>query len=96
MNEYENNPIKIAARTDAKSAAGSIATVLKNQGYAELVAIGAAAINQAVKAYIITKGFIAPSNMDICLDAGFDTVMMKNADGKEEERTRVQFTIEPR
>jgi stage V sporulation protein S len=83
--------IKVKSSTDPRAAAGSLTMVLSEHGYAWMYAIGAAAVNQAVKAYIITKGQVAPLGMELVLDPSFETVTI---DGKE--RTRIKFKIEPR
>ena len=83
--------IKISGTTNAKSAAGSLAMVLKDHGFAEMIAIGAASVNQAVKAFIICRGHVAPLGMNIILGGAFETTQI---DGQE--KTRIRLTVEPR
>jgi stage V sporulation protein S len=54
-------------------------------------AIGAGAINQAVKAIAIARGFMAPSGVDLVCIPAFSDV---NIDG--EERTAIKFLVQPR
>ena len=55
------------------------------------VSIGAGALNQAVKAVAIARGFVAPHGMDlVCVPAFIDI----NIDG--EERTAIKLLVEPR
>ena len=83
--------LKVAAKSSPNSVAGALAGVLREEGGAELQAIGAGAINQAVKAVAIARGFVAPSGMDlICIPAFTDIEI----DG--EERTASKFIVEPR
>ncbi len=83
--------LKVAAKSSPNSVAGALAGVLREEGVAELQAIGAGAINQAVKAVAIARGFVAPSGMDlICIPAFTDIEI----DG--EERTAIKFIVEPR
>ncbi len=83
--------LKVAAKSSPNSVAGALAGVLREEGGAELQAIGAGAINQAVKAVAIARGFVAPSGMDlICIPAFTDIEI----DG--EERTAIKFIVEPR
>jgi len=83
--------LKVSAKSSPNSVAGALAGVLREKGAAEIQAIGAGAINQAVKAVAIARGFVAPSGMDlICIPAFTDIVI----DG--EERTAIKFIIEPR
>ncbi len=65
--------------------------MLRERGAAEMQAIGAGAINQAVKAVAIARGFVAPSGVDlICIPAFTDIEI----DG--EERTAIKIIVEPR
>jgi stage V sporulation protein S len=83
--------IKIKGDTDPRAAAGSLTMVLVEHGFAWMYAIGAAAVNQATKAYIIAKGQVAPLGMKIIMDPSFETIKI---DGKE--KTRIKFEVEPR
>jgi stage V sporulation protein S len=87
----EGYEIRISSKTNAKAAAGSLAMILKDYGFAEMTAIGAASVNQAVKAFTISKGHVAPMGADIILIPAFETA---HIDGKE--TTRMRFRIEPR
>jgi stage V sporulation protein S len=83
--------LKVSARSNPNSVAGALAAVLRERGAAELQAIGAAAINQAVKAIAIARGFMAPSGVDlVCIPAFADV----SIDG--EERTAIKFFVQPR
>ena len=53
--------LKVSSRSNPNSVAGVLAGVLRERGAAEMQAIGAGAINQAVKAVAIARGFVAPS-----------------------------------
>ena len=83
--------LKVSAKSSPNSVAGALAGVLREKGAAEIQAIGAGAINQAVKAIAIARGFVAPSGMDlICIPAFTDITI----DG--EERTAIILIIEPK
>jgi stage V sporulation protein S len=83
--------LKVSAKSSPNSVAGALAGVLREKGCAELQAIGAGALNQAVKAVAIARGFVAPSGIDlICIPAFTDIII----DG--EERTAIKLIIEPR
>jgi len=89
--EQAQHVIKVSGTTNAKSAAGSLAMVLKDHGFAEMIAIGAAAVNQAVKAYTIARGHVAPLGLNIVMVSAFETTYI---DGQE--KTRMRITVEPR
>lgn len=81
--------LKVASQSNPNSVAGAIAGVIREEGYAELQVIGAGALNQAVKAIAISRGYVAPSGIDlICIPAFLDIEI----DG--EERTAIRFIIE--
>ncbi len=83
--------LKVSAKSSPNAVAGALAGVLRERGTAEMQAIGAGAINQAVKAVAIARGFVAPSGMNlICIPAFTDILI----DG--EERTAIKFLVEPR
>lgn len=83
--------LKVSAKSSPNSVAGALAGVLRERGSAEIQAIGAGAINQAVKAIAIARGFVAPSGMDLICVPAFCDIMI---DG--EERTAIKMIIEPR
>ena len=83
--------LKISAKSNPNSIAGALAGVIRERGVAEMQAIGAGALNQAVKAVAIARGFVAPSGIElICITAFTDIII----DG--EERTAIKLIVEPR
>lgn len=83
--------LKVSSKSIPNSVAGALAGVLREYGSAEIQAIGAGAINQAIKAIAIARGFVAPNGMDlICIPAFTDILV----DG--EARTAIKLIIEPR
>jgi len=83
--------LKVSANSQPKSVAGALAAALRDQNCAEIQAVGAGAVNQAVKAIAITRGFVAPNGIDLVAVPAFSEV---NIDG--EERTAIKFLIQPR
>jgi len=83
--------LKVSAQSKPKSVAGALAAVLREKGVAELQAVGAGAVNQAVKAIAITRGFVAPNGIDLITVPAFAEI---DIDG--EERTAIKFIVEPR
>lgn len=83
--------LKVSAKSNPNSVAGALAGVLREHGKAEMQAIGAGALNQAVKAIAIARGFVAPGGMDlICVPAFIEIEI----DG--EQRTGIKLLVEPR
>ncbi|NPV52912.1 MAG: stage V sporulation protein S [Firmicutes bacterium] len=83
--------LKVSAKSNPNSVAGALAAVLRERGGAEIQAIGAGALNQAVKAVAIARGFVAPSGVDLIMIPAFADVEI---DG--EERTAIKLIVEPR
>jgi stage V sporulation protein S len=80
--------LKVAATSQPKSVAGALAAVLRDNTCAEVHAVGAGAVNQAVKAIAITRGFVAPNGIDLIVIPAFSEIMI---DG--EERTAIKFIV---
>lgn len=83
--------LKVSAQSQPKSVAGALAAVLRECGIVELQAVGAGAVNQAVKALAITRGFVAPNGIDLVVIPAFSQISI---DG--EERTAIKFIVQPR
>ncbi len=81
----------MSARSRSTAVAGAIAGVLRNYGYAEVQAIGAGAVNQAVKALAIARGYLEGDEIELTCVPYFIEV---DIDGNE--RTAVRFQVEGR
>ena len=83
--------LKVAADSKPKAVAGALAAVLREKGSVELQAVGAGAVNQAVKAIAITRGYVAPNGMDLIAIPAFTKVEIEG-----EERTAIRFLVQAR
>ena len=83
--------LKISTKSKPSSVAGALANAFKSKRVVEMQAIGAGAINQAVKAIAIARGFVAPSGRDIVCVPAFTDIEI---DG--EERTAIKLIVQPR
>jgi stage V sporulation protein S len=83
--------LKVSAHSQPKSVAGALAAVLREHSIAEVQAVGAGAVNQAVKAIAITRGFVAPNGIDLVVVPAFSEIIIEG-----EERTSIKFIVEPR
>ena len=83
--------IRVAAQSRSTAVAGAIAGVVRDHGRAEVQAIGAGAVNQAVKAAAIARGFLALDGLEVvCIPMFTDVVIGGQA------RTAIRIAIEPR
>ena len=85
------NIIKVSSQSRTSAVAGAIAGVVREHNRAEVQAIGAGAVNQAVKAVAIARGYLHEDGIDVICIPEFTTV---DIDGKE--RTAIRLTVEPR
>lgn len=83
--------LKVSAKSNPNSVAGALAGAIKEKGSAEMQAIGAGALNQAVKAVAIARGFVATSGIDLICIPAFSEIMING-----EERTAIKLIVEPR
>ncbi|MCZ7544959.1 MAG: stage V sporulation protein S [Anaerolineae bacterium] len=83
--------IKVSARSRSTAVAGAIAGVVREHKRAEVQAIGAGAVNQAVKATAIARGYLQEDGIDVIFIPYFTEVVI---DGQE--RTALRFVVEPR
>ena len=95
MSEAENTGgigcLKVSSKSSPASVAGAIAGMIKDGVAVEIQAVGAGAVNQAVKAIAISRGFLSPVGIEIvCVPAFADIVI----DG--EYRTAIRFAVERR
>jgi stage V sporulation protein S len=86
----EMGVLKVAAKSSPNSVAGAISGVLREKGYVEDQVVGAGALNQAVKAIAISRGYVAPSGIDLICTPAFLDIEING-----EERTAIKFIIEP-
>lgn len=83
--------LKIAAKSNPNAVAGALAGVIREKGKAEMQAIGAGAINQAIKAVAIARGFVAPSGINLVCIPAFVDVQING-----EAKTAIRILIGPR
>ena len=83
--------LKVSTKSNPNSVAGALAAIIKEKNIVEIQAVGAGAINQAVKAIAIARVFVAPSGKDIVCVPAFTDIEI---DG--EERTAIKLIVQPR
>ena len=83
--------LKVSAKSNPKSVAGAIAGVIRQEGKAEVQAIGAGALNQAIKAIAIARGYVSPGGVDLVCIPAFADIQIDGA-----ERTAIKLIVKPR
>jgi len=83
--------IKVSANSRTSAVAGAIAGVVREHKHADVQAIGAGAVNQAVKALVLATGYLDGDDIHVVCKPEFVDVEI---DGKV--RTAIRLVIEPR
>jgi stage V sporulation protein S len=83
--------IKVKANSRTAAVAGAIAGVVREHKRAEVQAIGAGAVNQAVKALVLATGYLAEDGISVVAVPEFVDV---DIEGKI--RTAIKIVVEPR
>ena len=83
--------IRVAAKSRSTAVAGAIAGVVRETGRVNVQAIGAGAVNQAVKAVVIARSYLEMDGIDIICIPVFVDVMID-----DQERTAVRLCVETR
>lgn len=83
--------LKVSSKSNPSSVAGAIAGSIKeeNVNKVELYAIGAGAVNQAIKSIAIARGFLVSSGIDLVCIPSFKQVKLD-----DEERTGMRILVE--
>ncbi len=83
--------IKVSGNSRTSAVAGAIAGVFREHHHAEVQAIGAGAVNQAVKALVLATGYLAEDGLDVVFTPEFVDVEI---DGKT--RTAIRLVVDLR
>jgi stage V sporulation protein S len=84
------NLIKVSSTSRTAAVAGAIAGVVRENQRAEVQAIGAGAVNQAVKAIILATGYLRLDGIQVCFVPEFADVTIE-----DKIRTAIKLTVEP-
>jgi stage V sporulation protein S len=90
-NIYNMETLRVSAKSVPNSVAGALAAILRERGSVEMQTIGAGAINQAIKAVAIARGFMAPSGLELYCIPSFADVTVNG-----QERTAIKLIVEAR
>jgi stage V sporulation protein S len=82
--------IKVSANSRTSAVAGAIAGVIREHHRAEVQAIGAGAVNQAIKALVLATGFLKNDGINISCVPEFADVSIE-----DKVRTAIKLVIEP-
>lgn len=83
--------LKVSSGSNPGATAGAIANGIRERGEAQMQVIGPRAVNQAVKAIAIARGYLAVSGVDLYFTPNFSSVFIEG-----QEKTAIQFTVRTR
>ena len=83
--------IKVSANSRTSAVAGAIAGVVREHKRAEVQAIGAGAVNQAIKALVLATGYLKSDGINVVCVPEFVEVEIE-----EKVRTAIKMVVEPR
>ena len=83
--------LRVSASSNPHSVASAIAHAIYEKHEVKLRAVGAGAVNQAVKAIAISRGYVAPRGLDLTCKPGFTTI-----ESRDGEISAIVFAITAR
>lgn len=83
--------LKVSSKSTPNAVAGALAGVVRQSGSVEVQVVGAGALNQAIKAVAIARGYVAASGLDLSCRPTFTDIVI---DGQS--RTAIRLLIECR
>jgi len=83
--------LKVSSRSNPNAVAGALAGVVRSAGTVEVQVVGAGALNQAVKAVAIARGYLAPSGVDLVCIPTFADIEIEG-----ERRTAIRILCQDR
>jgi stage V sporulation protein S len=72
--------LRVSAGSNPQSVASAIAHAIYDKREVKLRAVGAGAVNQAVKALAIARGYVAPRGLDLTCKPGFTTIESRDGE----------------
>lgn len=76
----EEQFLRVSASSNPQSVASAIAHAIYEKHEVKIRAVGAGAVNQAVKAIAISRGYVAPRGMDLTCKPGFTTIESRDGE----------------
>ena len=83
--------LRVSSKSRPNSVAGALANAFREESIVEIQAIGAGALNQAIKSIAIARGYVAPTGKDLICVPAFNDIKI---DG--EDRTDIKIIVEQR
>jgi stage V sporulation protein S len=82
--------LKVSSKSSPNSVAGAIAGIIRDTIFLEIQTVGAGALNQAVKAIAVARGYLAPSGLNLVCWPAFANISI---DGEARTAIKLVCTI---
>lgn len=83
--------LKVSSKSSPNAVAGALAAVVRQTGEGEIQVVGAGALNQAVKAIAIARGYLEPAGVDLVCVPTFADIEIAG-----EQRTAIRLCCQDR
>lgn len=83
--------LKVSSKSNPNAVAGAVAGIIREKSSVEIQVVGAGALNQAIKAIAIARGFLAPSGLDVWCVPSFRDIEING-----EKKTAIRLLVEAR
>jgi stage V sporulation protein S len=83
--------LKVSTKSNPNSVAGAMAGAVRQAGAVEVQVVGAGALNQAIKAVAIARGYVAAAGIDLVCVPTFADIVIEG-----ERRTAIRLAIQDR
>ena len=80
--------LKVSSKSNPSKVAGAIANIYRENKEVEIQTIGAGALNQAIKAIAIWRGFVAPTGDNLVVIPAFNDIIING-----EQKTAIKLII---
>jgi stage V sporulation protein S len=80
--------IRVSSKSNPNKVAGAVASIFRENNELEVQTVGAGALNQAIKAIAIARGFVAPSGDNLVIIPSFNEIIIGG-----EEKTAIKLLV---
>jgi len=81
--------LKVSSKSNPNKVAGAIANIFREQGGLEIQTVGAGALNQAIKAVSIARGYLSPGGINLICIPAFNDIEIEG-----QEKTAIKLMLE--
>lgn len=88
MEDCKIEILRVSGSSRPNAVAGAIAALIRSDGSVDVQAIGAQAVNQAVKSIAIARSYLEEDKLDLSIQPSFVKLMLQ-----DDERTAIKLRV---